>query len=124
MSPPPFNILNTQTATMTPLALTTKDEMSSNLTINPVKFSTKTTTLMPIGANQPILSTVAASATTLSGISNHTNSIPATLSLKTSDITSASCQTMPMPLNLHATASIATIQPQNGLKNGLKAYNG
>lgn len=49
------------------------------------------------------------------------NQMPAALNLKAGEIPS-SCQTM--PLNLHAAvSSAASIQPLNGLKNGLKGYN-
>ncbi|XP_070490181.1 uncharacterized protein [Chironomus tepperi] len=110
ISPPPriTTVVNSPAINLvTPLALTTKDEAPSptNLSINPVKISAK-----PSLTNSSI-------PTSLVG---NGSSIPATLSLKTSD--SPVCQTM--PLNLNANASISTIpQPLNGLKNGFKTYN-
>jgi hypothetical protein len=84
---------------ITPIALTAKEDLiSSNLTINPIKMPQKST-IMPI-VNTPIIG----------------NGIPPPSAI-------TSCQSM--PLNLHATATLATIHPPppNGLKNGLKGYN-
>ncbi|KAL7016410.1 hypothetical protein ACKWTF_010017 [Chironomus riparius] len=110
VSPPPriTTLVNSPAInSVTPLSLTTKDEAPSptNLSINPVKISAKSSL---INSSIP---------TSLIG---NGSSIPATLSLKTND--SPVCQTM--PLNLNANASISTIsQPLNGLKNGFKTYN-
>lgn len=99
---------------MVPLSLTSKpfiDDVTSKVSINPIKL---TTNLQAKSSMMPI-------ATPTSNGSH--SQMPLALNLKAGEIPS-SCQTM--PLNLHATiSSIANSQPPlNGLKNGLKGYNG
>ncbi|CRK88415.1 CLUMA_CG002184, isoform A [Clunio marinus] len=109
-SPSRITMLSTGNQIM-PLSLTSKstndENLSSKLSINPIKLPTTNIqtkpTLMPI-------------ATPGSG-----SQMPTALNLKAGEIPS-SCQTM--PLNLHAAvSSVTNIQPLNGLKNGLKGYN-
>jgi hypothetical protein len=89
-----------------PLSLTSKplNEDLSKVSINPIKLP---------AISKPGLMSIATPT------SNGTN-IQA-LNLKTGEIPS-SCQTM--PLNLHAAVSTVVSQPINGLKNGLKGFNG
>lgn len=104
-SPPRITMLTGNP--MVPLSLTSKplDDNASKVSINPIKLPLKAG-LMQIA--------------TSSSNGGH-NQMPAALNLKAGEIPS-SCQTM--PLNLHAAvSSAASIQPLNGLKNGLKGYN-
>lgn len=84
-----------------PIALTAKDDMSSSVTINPVKM--------------PLKSTNMSIATPTLSLNGSHNLVPSTSTI-------TSCQNM--PLNLHATATLSTLHqtPPNGLKNGLKTY--
>lgn len=99
---------------MGPLSLTSKpliDDVTSKVSIHPIKPPTNLqakSSLMPIA--------------TPTSNGNHSQ-MPLALNLKAGEVPS-SCQTM--PLNLHATiSSIANSQPpMNGLKNGLKVFNG
>lgn len=107
-SPPRIAMMSTINP-MVPLSLTSKpisDDIASKVSINPIKLSQSKPSMMTIATPN----------------SNGSHNLMSTaLNLKAGEIPS-SCQTM--PLNLHAAvSSSASIQPLNGLKNGLKGYN-
>jgi hypothetical protein len=98
---------------MVPLSLTSKahvDDVASKVSINQIKLSS---TLQAKPGLMPIATPTSNGSQT-----------PVPLNLKAGEVPS-SCQTM--PLNLHAAVSSAASiqqQPLNGLKNGLKGFNG
>lgn len=94
-SPPQISMFNCGNNTV-PHSLTSKfEDISAKVLLNPIKIPSPTTNVL--------------------------NLTPVSLNLKTTE-TLTSCQTI--PLNLQATVTSSSNIPLNGLKNGLKGYNG